>query len=159
MVFLSCIHTSSLFDSTACMYKTSWGWTLGCSKNVEDTISKLFVVLIIYTYFSFHQTQIYHTLGSSVLGRYTRCEIVNFLNKKSNNQQGDKIRDSLVITAEFASRVGLVTGLMDMRFRGVNIFIYIYIYFLRLKVDVVSAPPPPPPAQEYPQRHNRGKLR
>ena len=23
------------------MYKSSWGWTLGCSKHVEDTISKL----------------------------------------------------------------------------------------------------------------------
>ena len=24
-----------------CMYKSSWGWTFGCSKHVEDTIIKL----------------------------------------------------------------------------------------------------------------------
>ena len=61
-VFLSCIHISSLVDgrmcwSTSChrpdccLYgcrkeipqncMSSWGWTLGCSKYVEDTIIKL----------------------------------------------------------------------------------------------------------------------
>ena len=35
------------FDQTACMdawkkyHKISWGWTLGCSNHVEDTIIKL----------------------------------------------------------------------------------------------------------------------
>jgi len=30
------------YNKTACTkYKASWGWTLGCSKHVEDTIIEL----------------------------------------------------------------------------------------------------------------------
>ena len=44
MLFLSCIHINRLVDGRMCLilrYKSSWGWTLGCSKHVEDTINKL----------------------------------------------------------------------------------------------------------------------
>ena len=88
------------------------------------------------------------------MGRYINCEIVNWLNQQINNQQGDKIRDSLDITVVCTSHVGLVIGGMDMRFT------------LRIRnsagAEIVSSSRgrrgfcPFPPAQEYHQRHNRG---
>jgi hypothetical protein len=76
----------------------------------------ILLVLITYIYCTLQQTQIYHTLGPSVLGMYINCEILSWLNKQSNNQQGNMTRDSLVITVVFTSRVGLVTGVMGLRY-------------------------------------------
>ena len=48
--FFSCVRISSLVEVRMClipkipqhcMYKSSWGWTLGCSKHVEDNTIEL----------------------------------------------------------------------------------------------------------------------